>query len=61
MISENDITVIVAERQPLKSDIVQKAIQNLDELCELLQDSEPDLEQFLAFKQYFAAESNIYM
>ena len=26
--SENDIIVIVAKRQPLKADIVQKALQN---------------------------------
>ena len=36
--SENDIIVNVAKRPPLKADIVQKALQNLDEICELWQD-----------------------
>ena len=54
------IIVIVAKRQPLKADIVQKALQNLDEICDLLKDSDPDVEQFLAFKQHLDAGSSIY-
>ena len=51
--------VVEAKRQPFKSDIVLKAL-NLDEICWLLQDSDPDLEQFLAFKQHLDAGSSIY-
>ena len=58
--NENDIIEIVQEPvRKLKAETIDKALQQIREACDVLE-SDPNIEQFLAFKQHILAGTSIY-
>ena len=60
--NENDITEIEIVQEPvrkLKAETIEKALQQIREACDVLE-SDPNIEQFLAFKQHILAGTSIY-
>ena len=60
--NENDITEIEIVQEPvrkLKAETIDKALQQIREACDVLE-SDPNIEQFLAFKQHILAGTSIY-
>ena len=58
--NENDIIEIVQEpMRKLKAETIDKVLQQIREACDVLE-SDPNIEQFLAFKQHILAGTSIY-